>query len=445
MEIPTYHGKGWFGFASEIIENIAENTQALEEEYGDFYRVKGLAKPFYAIFRPSIIKYVLQTNAKNYKKSIAYDQLKIALGNGLVTSEGDFWRKQRRMAQPAFYKERLVALFDMMAAISTDYVQDLEAKLETNKSLEISQEMMTVTADIALQTLFSANDYGNQEEMYRIMVSVQEYVIKRVNQPFKIPLQYINGNHRQFLREKAVFDDLIYRVIQERRSSKEQRNDLLAMLLDATDVDTGEGMSDEQLRDEAITIFSAGHETSANALSWTLYLLSQQPEIAAKIRAEANEVFGDKVPSFQDLHRLNYTKQVVEEGMRLYPPAHALGRENLSDDVLDGVPVAKGSVAFINIYALHRSPKYWEEPERFNPDRFAPEQVKARPKLTYMPFGAGARMCIGNHFAMMEMQLLLAMLVQKFNFRLDESHPIETQPLITLKPKHGIKLFVNAI
>ncbi len=443
--LPVYQGKGWFGFASEIIENIAENTQALEGEYGDFYRIKRMPAPLYVVFRNSVVKHVLQTNAKNYKKSSIYDELKLALGNGLITSGGDYWRRQRRMAQPAFYKERIVALFDKMVDLSIAYVEELEQRTNPKESIEINQEMMDITANVVLDTLFSAKDYGDESELYHTMVNLQEYVIKRVNNPFSIPLQYVNGNHRQFLKEKKIFDELIYHVINERRVNKTQHNDMLNMLLDAKDADTGEGMSDLELRDEAITIFIAGHETSANTLTWTLYLLAQHPEIVEKIRAEVNTHFGDRRPTFQDLQKLQYTRQVVEEGLRLYPPAFAIGRESLAEDTIDGVTIPKGVIMFINIYALHRNPKYWEDPEVFNPDRFTPENVKSRPNLSYIPFGAGARMCIGYHFAMMQIQLLLALMAQRFNFRLKEGHPVETQPLITLRPKHGIQLFVERV
>lgn len=444
-EVPVYQGKGWFGFASEILVNIMENTQALEGEYGDFYRIKRMPLPFYVTFRPSIIKHVLQTNAKNYKKSRAYDELALALGNGLVTSSGDFWKKQRRMAQPAFHKERLKTLFESMVDISTDFVEDLRTRTNPKEAIEIGKETMQVTADIVLRTLFSSGNYGDRDKMHHLMVSAQEYIIKRIQYPFQIPLQYVNGGHQRFLKDLKMFDDIVLEVIRLRRASKERPADFLTMLLEATDIDTGEGMTDEQLRDEAITIFAAGHETSANALAWTLYLLAQHPEIVQKMRDEVNAVLGGRKASFQDLQQLTYIRQVVDEGMRLYPPAHSIGRQTLVEDMVEGTKVEKGAVVFINVYALHRSPQFWENPNAFNPERFTAERVKTRPRLHYLPFGAGARMCIGNSFAIMEMQLLLAVLVQNFNFRVDESHVIETQPLITLRPKNGIKLFLEPI
>lgn len=437
--IPLYKGKGIFGLGTDFLKNVAQFTHEKEAEMGNFYRVK-LFIPLFVTFRPDIIKHVLQTNAKNYRKSRAYDQLKLALGNGLVTSEGHFWRRQRKMAQPAFYKTRLEELFIEMSKVTDNYILNLKRRVEQEQVIEIDKEMMKVTADIVLRTLFSSDNPNETDATYKMMAEMQEYVIHRVHKPFFIPLQYINGNHRKFVKYRASFNEKIFRLIEERRQMEKHPNDLLSMLLDAKDAETGEGMTDEQLRDEAITIFSAGHETSANALAWTFHLLAQHPEVVEKLRKEEEKVLGGKTPTFNDLRQLQYHQQVIEEGMRLYPPAHAVGREAIEEDEIDGVKIPKNGVVFISIFALHRSPKYWKNPLQFNPDRFSPAQKKQRPKLTYMPFGAGARMCIGNHFAMMEMQLLLARLVRHFDFETVSDESIDFLPLITLKPKNAIPL-----
>jgi len=437
--IPLYKGKGIFGLSTDFLKNVAQFTHEKEAEMGDFYRVR-LLIPLFVAFRPDIIKHVLQTNAKNYRKSRAYTQLKLALGNGLVTSEGQFWRRQRKMAQPAFYKARLEELFIEMNKVTDSYMLDLKNRIEQKQIIDASKEMMQVTADIALRTLFSSDNPNEQESTYRMMSEMQEYVINRIHHPFQIPLQYINGNHRKFKQYRKTFNTNIFQLIEGRRRMKTRPNDLLSMLLDAKDAETGEGMTDEQLRDEAITIFSAGHDTSANALSWTLHLLAQHPEIVIKLRIEEEKVLNGQAPTFDQLRQLQYHQQVIEEGMRLYPPAHAVVREAIEEDEIEGVKIPKNAVVFISIFALHRSPKYWKNPLQFNPDRFSPEQKKQQPKLTYMPFGAGARMCIGNHFAMMEMQLLLARLIRHFDFDVVSKEPIDFIPLITLKPKNAIQL-----
>ncbi|MEM8525360.1 MAG: cytochrome P450 [Bacteroidota bacterium] len=438
-DIPLYKGKGLFGMSTDFLKNVAQFTHEKEADIGDFYRVK-LFVPLFATFRPDVIKHVLQTNAKNYRKSRAYDQLKLALGNGLVTSEGHFWRRQRRMAQPAFYKTHLEELFAEMSKVTDKYVLDLKKRVAQKQVIEIDKEMMQVTADIVLRTLFSSDNPNETDATHKMMAEMQEYVIQRVHKPFFIPLQYINGNHRKFVKYRASFNEKIFKLIEERRQMKTRPNDLLSMFLDAKDAETGEGMTDEQLRDEAITIFSAGHETSANALAWTLDLLARHPKVVERLRTEEVEVLDGKTPTFADLRQLQYHQQVIEEGMRLYPPAHAVGREAIAEDEIDGVTIPKNSVVFISIFALHRSPKYWKNPLQFDPDRFSPEEKKQRPRLTYLPFGAGARMCIGNHFAMMEMQLLLARLIRHFDFEALSDRPVDFIPLITLRPKSAIPL-----
>ncbi|MBI5915213.1 MAG: cytochrome P450, partial [Bacteroidetes bacterium] len=243
---------------------------------------------------------------------------------------------------------------------------------------------------------------------------------------------------RRFKKDMAWFDGYIYELIEARRHDPNPPNDLLTMLLAARDEDTGEAMSDRALRDEAVTLFAAGHETSATALSWTLWLLAQHPDVLQKLRDEVETVLEGRMPAFEDLRKLTYTMQVISEGMRLYPPAFAVGRQPLETDEILGVSIPKRSIMFISIAALHRDPRHWERPHDFYPEHFSPEQEKERPRLAYMPFGAGPRMCIGNHFALMEMQLLLALLVRQFDFELEKNHPVEPEPLVTLKPKHGI-------
>lgn len=436
--IKTYSEGNIITRSQEFIKNpglfIANNIK----DYGDSFRLKIPLRNIICSADPELIAHVLQTKQKNYRKSFAYRQLRIALGNGLVTSEGDFWRKQRRLAQPAFYKSQLEDLFRGMFEETEIYTQNLEKK--RGKVIDISEEMMKITARVVLRTLFSSKEDLDFDEMYKQMVGTQEYVVHRINRPFLRPFNYINGRHQRFLKDKKSFDDRIFGLINERRRTKNPPNDLLSMLLLAEDADTGERMSEQQLRDEAVTIFAAGHETSANALAWTFYLLAKHPEEMAKIRTECKQVLGDRSPSFNDLPQLKYTKQVIEEGMRLYPPAHAVGREAISDDSFKDISIEKDTIMLCSIFALHRNEKYYGQPNQFKPDRFSMEAVKSRKRGTYLPFGAGPRMCIGNHFAMMEMQLILASFIQKFAFELVDLQEPEMQALITLKPKENIHL-----
>lgn len=440
VQIPAFKSKKSWIRGKEFLLDPLNFTVEHAKTLGGFYRVPFYLRKMFVITDLEGVRHVLNTNQKNYKKSPAYNQLKQALGNGLVTSEGEFWRHQRRLAQPVFYKNQMAGLFKTMGETTKRYFDDLEKRIESNGEIDLSKEMMNITADIVLKTLFSSDNPSNQQEMYETMEIAQEYIMSRISSPHLIPFNYINGKHRKFKKALAVFDRNVMNVIKERREDPNPPADLLTMLLMAKDEDTGEGMSDKQLRDEAITLYSAGHETSANALAWTIYELAQKPEIIEKIHEEVETHLGDRLPTFENLRNLQYTKQVIEEGMRLYPPAYAVGRESIEPDEIIGYSVPRKSIIFISIYAIQRDPKYWENPEEFDPSRFEPEKVKERPRLAYLPFGAGPRMCIGNHFAMMEMQLILAIWARKFNFELDLNHPVEENPLVTLKPKYGIKM-----
>lgn len=443
ITIPNYKGKGYFARQRAFFKDPLGFTVKQSQELGDFFYSYMLFKHIFFTANPEVAQHFLQTNQKNYRKSPAYDQLKLALGNGLVTSEGEFWKKQRRLAQPAFHKKKLETLFLKMVGVTENYLQKLKRDCQKQSERNIALEMMTVTADIVLKCLFSSENENDQQQLYRTMSSSQEYIMQCIHKPLSIPWSFVNGRRRKFFQDLKVFDDVIQEMVDERRKGTDLPMDLLTMLLEASDEDTGEGMTDRQVRDEAITIFAAGHETSANALSWTLYLLTQHSEVLQKLRAEVDQVLGARSPSFSDVRALQYTLQVIEEGMRLYPPAWAVGREAIAEDEIKGQKIQAKALAFISVYALHRHPDLWPNPDKFDPDRFAPEKVKARSRWTYLPFGAGPRMCIGNNFALMEMQLVLALFVRHFDFTLLPDPPVEMQPLVTLKPRHGIKMIIK--
>lgn len=442
--IPVFKGKNPLLPGAEFLRNPFLFTIQHARKMGDFYRIPFIFRKIFVTTNLEVIAYVLQKNQKNYVKSTAYRNLKLALGNGLVTSEGDFWRRQRRLEQPAFYKNQLEGIYNTMTQVAENYYRKLRERADANETFDITQEMMGLTADIVLKTLFSADNPANTAEMYRIMVSAQDYIVHRTVSPYLIPFAYVNGKHRRFKKDMAWFNSHIYRLIEERQRQQNPPGDLLTMLLSARDEETGETMTSQQVRDEAVTLFAAGHETSSNALAWTLYLLAQHPQILQTLREEIENVLQYRTPAFDDLRKLSFAAQVIQEGMRLYPPAFAVGREPVEDDEILGEKIPAGSVVFISIGALHRDPKYWERPDEFYPAHFDPEKVKERPRLAYIPFGAGPRMCIGNHFAMMEMQLLLVMLVKHFDFKLETEHPVEAEPLITLKPKQKIHMKFSA-
>ncbi len=424
-----------------LAKNFIHFLDKNEPKYGEVWAANLGFMQLYIVSNPDAIKYILQTNHKNYIKSQSYHILKMAVGNGLVTSEGSFWRKQRRLSQPSFYKKNLESLFNDMGRTTQEFIDKLDKK--RGETLDISKEMMHLTATIVLRALFNVEQSDQLERIGEAIDWMQEYVMKYINSPWVVPLLYVNGARQKFKQERSQMDNLIYKMIEDRLASGEEKEDLLQMLMDAEDADTGEKMTKEQLRDELVTLFAAGHETSSNALASAFMLLAQHPEILAKLRAEANEVLPQQsFPTFAQLRQLTYSEQVINETMRLYPPAWALGRQAIEDDVVCGFEIKKQQNIFLSVYNLHRSEKYWDNPLEFNPERFSAEKVKARPSHHFLPFGAGPRMCIGNHFAMMEMQLILATLVQRFDFEMDAEYKLELAPLITLRPKKGIRMKV---
>lgn len=406
---------------------------------GDTFRIK-LFREFIVSRDPAFFRHILISNNKNYKKGSSSKMLNPVLGNGLVTSEGEFWLRQRRLVQPAFHRERLQELFVTMGQITSDFLDEMEA-FRGKGAVDIDAKMMGITADIALKTLFGNISNEDKMQIFHQVNRTQRYLVTRVRRPYRIPLMYVNGERTRFKTDLAYFNKLVFEFIHDRHGAKEKPNDLLQLLLDSIDEETGAQMNDQQIRDEAITMFAAGHETSATGLSWLLLELAKQPEIVEKIREES-KIF-DTVPGFEQLMKLPYTRQVVEEGLRLFPPAWTMTREALEDDNVEGQLIPKGTSVFMSVYELHRNPNIWENPLVFNPENFSSENVKNRGKYNYLPFGAGPRLCIGQQFALMEMQLILASIVKRFDFEVDPKHKVGIYPQIVLKSTNGIKLFVR--
>ncbi len=442
--IPKARFKGRFADLNAFRTDPPEHMRKCKEKFGDTFHLDLIFQKAMVTSNPEVIRHVLQTNNKNYIKDLAYRKLKLALGNGLLMNEGESWMAQRRLAQPAFYKKRLEGLFDTMVETTERFIADFEQHRGNTSSINITSEMNAVASDVALDTLLGGNRYGDNIDIQETISRAQKYIVGRIRYPWKTPMAYINGRHRRFQNDLNRFDKIIFDTIdQHRKRDMSDENHLLSMLLEARDEDTGEQMNNQQLRDELITIYVAGHETSANALSWTWYLLTQHPDIYQRLKDEVRSTLGNRRPTLADLRALPFARQVMEEAMRLYPPAWTMGREALNDDEADGYPISKGGMVFISICNMHRDERYWENPEKFDPDRFSPERTKERHRGVYIPFGLGPRMCIGNNFALMEIQLIIMMMVQHFDFELDTAHPVVPEALITLRPKHGIKVFVK--
>ncbi len=412
-------------------------------EYGPTYAsYLGGAERIIYTADPGLIQYVLQKNQKNFGKSrLQTKVLSRFAGKGLLTVEGDYWRQQRRLIQPGFHKEKLSGLVKIMLSVIDEQLDLLEAKFEKQSVVNISEEMMEMAFQIVARSLFSTHTEAQDlRDLSDNITDIQRFVIKQVRQPFKIPWYYLSGQFRSADQTAVHTKKILQEFIDFRRRETGEHHDLLDMLLSARYEDTGEGMTDTQLVDESLIFFSAGHETSANALAWTWYLLAQHPEVITKIKAEINDVLGDRPPGFMDLPNLSYTMQVVQESLRLYPPAWIMDRIALSDDEYEGVKIPKGTMIFPFIYGVHRLPDYWENPDEFNPDRFDKSKMKERPAFSYLPFGGGPRMCIGVNFAYMEMQLVLIQTLRRMSFQLVNKEDVIPQPLITLRAAKGIKM-----
>jgi cytochrome P450 len=403
-------------------------------EYGDVVSFRIGLKKVILLNHPDLIETVLVTESRNFIKHYVTRLLRPTLGNGLLMSEGDFWLRQRRLMQPAFHKSRIAAYGDIMVA----YTRRLLDRWQDGATLDMHKEMMRLTLEIVAKALFDADVAGKASDVGEALEVAMANFIRRWKSLYPMPAWVPTPGNLRTRRAVRRLDEIIYGFIRERRASGAERGDLLSILLHARDEDDGSRMTDRQLRDEAMTLFLAGHETTANALSWTWYLLAEHPEAEARLLAELEAVLGGRAPTVADLPRLRYTEMVVTESMRVYPPVYAFGREAVQPCMLGGYDIPAGMTVFMSQWLMHRDPRYFDRPEEFRPERWADGLARRLPKFAYFPFGGGPRLCIGNTFAMMEAVLLLATMVPRFRFRLAPGHPVVPLTTVTLRPAHGL-------
>ena len=437
------------GGPREIMEGIQERPlEFLLEavtQHGDALEFDLMVRRFVLLNSPEHVYHTLIANRANYvKKTRGYTALKLVLGNGLVTSEGDFWKRQRRIAQPAFHRRKLAGLGDVMTRCTEDTLERWRPMIGTGESLDVSAEMMALTLEIVCETLLGVRSRSGQAEQIAHAIDVgMEHIVKRTRSILNVPEFIPTPRNLRFKRAVKTLDDIVLGIIEERRRSPEARhhNDLLAMFMESRDAETGEQMDDEQLRDEVMTMFLAGHETTAMNLTWTLYLLSQHPQVLRRLQDELDDALGGRTPGFEDLARLPYLEMVLKESMRLYPPVPMLARTSVEDDVVPGgYRVPAESYVLICQYTTHRSASLWENPERFDPERFTEENLAKVPKWAWYPFSVGQRKCIGDGFAMMEARLVLATLLQEALPVLVPGHSVEFDVQVTLRPRHGMMM-----
>jgi cytochrome P450 len=414
--------------------------QRLARDYGDLVYFRVGPQDVFLLNHPESIQNVLVTHQRNFMKGRGLERAKVFLGEGLLTSEGEFHRRQRRLAQPAFHKQRVAGYGTIMA----EYAVRTREHWQEGATVDVAQEMMRLTLAIVGKTLFDADVEAEATEVGVALTTVMEGW-SRLMSPFydllrRLPLPSNRRTEQGCDRLNAT----VLRLISDRRASGEDRGDLLSMLLLAQDEegDSG-GMTDQQVRDEAMTLFLAGHETTANALTWTWYLLAQHPAVESQLHAELDAVLAGRVPTTEDVPQLRYTRMVLAESMRLYPPAWVIGRRVLNDYEILPYTIPANSLLLMSPYVMHRDPRYFPDASVFDPQRWTPEAQAERPKFSYFPFGGGPRQCIGEAFAWMEGVLLLAILAQHWQLRLVPGHPVEPRPLITLRPKYGMRMVLE--
>jgi cytochrome P450 len=405
------------------------------QEHGDVVRLRFMGQTFYLLSHPDLIEYVLVENNRNFTKTRILRRNRRLLGEGLLTSEGGFWRRQRRLAQPAFHRKRVAAYGEVMVAFterSLDGWRDGE-------TIDLHEEMMRLTLEIVAKCLFDADVGSEAKDVGSAMkVALEDFSSQR--SLIRIPKSIPTPHNLRFERAARRLEGIVRTIIEERRKSgDEDRGDLLSMLMLA-EGESGERMTDKQLRDEVMTLFLAGHETTANALTWTLWLLSLNAAAEVGLVEELGRVLGGRAPTVADLSNLPYVERVIKESMRLYPPAWVMGREAIGECEVGGYRMPAGTTALISQWVVHRDPRYHHDPQRFDPDRWTAEYEEALPRFAYFPFGGGPRQCIGAGFAMTEARLILATVAQRFTMELAPGQRVEPYPSITLRPKEGIRM-----
>lgn len=413
--------------------------RSVAQQYGDVSKFKFVTDDIYLINHPDLVKEILTKKSDNYtKNTLSFKVVKVVLGESTFTAMGDVWRRKRRLVQPSYQKRRIAALSTTITDTIAEMLEEWEVACDKKQTLSAAREMMQVTLKVVVKSLFStALSKEETQTVANVFTPLLDATNKRISNPFqwvyRLPLAS-NKTYRKYIDE---LDTIIFRIIRDRRKMTEPPMDLLQMLMDAQDEETGEPLTDEELRDEVMTVFIAGHETTANAMSWLWVLLAKHPEVREKVAAEVAEVLGDRTPTPADFPQLAYSLKVFKETMRLYPPVPVLPRKAEEDDTLGDYFIEAGSRILFSPYLLHRHPDFWENPEVFDPHRFDKEAEIKQHSFAYLPFGGGSRICIGNNFAMMEAIFITAMATQRFKIHITDTN---VEPLISLttRPKGGV-------
>jgi cytochrome P450 len=408
--------------------------------YGDVVPIRVPRRQLVLLSHPDLIEEVLTARVRHTTKTVLLRMLRPVLGDGLLLNEGEPWLRQRRLIQPAFHRVRIAAYGDVMAG----YADRAMAEWKDGQTRDVHADMMAVTQAIVAKTLFDADVSDAAWDVGQALHVLMEDFSQRRTRLFELPSFVPTPGRRRARRAVERLNRLVYDIIAARRASGEDRGDLLSLLLHAQDADDGSRMTDRQVRDEIMTLFLAGHETTAVSLSWTWYLLAQHPEVEARLIEELRSVLGGRLPTVADLPRLRYTEMVVTESMRLYPPAYTITRRVAEPCEVGGHPIPRETVLVMSQWVVHRDARWFDEPAAFHPDRWENDLAKRLPRYAYFPFGGGPRLCIGNTFAMMEATLLLATIAQRFRFSLAPGASVKPMLSVTLRPADGIRMMLSA-
>ena len=440
--VPQVKGDFLLGNLRQMIANPLQAFYDWQQDYGDLVSFRLATRQFYLFSHPKLVEQALIRQSDVFVKIYNPEKptgLALVLGQGLVTSQGDLWQRQRRLMQPVFQRSNVITLLPQMVTAGNNML-DRWRQLGEGAQINLSSEMMRLTLEVITQTMFSTTVLDKIEQIAPSLETLLRYAAKTIANPFTLPLYVPTPPNRKFKQALGVIDDVIYGIINQRRATPSKQSDLLDMLLKACDDNSDEKMTDRQIRDEVITIFSAGHETTANLLSWTLYLLARHPDVLTKLREELDGLLQGKIPNAEDLQQLTYTRAILSESMRLRPPASFLLRKVNKDTEVDGYFLKAGRPAIFSIFNLHHHAEFWSQPEQFDPERFLVSQNR---RYSFIPFGTGERICIGSHFALMESQLLLSMIVQHCDLQLLDPNEVEIEMAITLRPKGGIPVRIK--
>jgi len=414
-------------------------------QYGDVVYLRLGRRPAYFLSHPEPIAHVLQTHHRNYRKSPLVAPLRPFLGTGLATSDGDLWRRQRRLIQPAFHRQQIATFTGIVTEATAALLERWHARPSPAAPVDLLPEMMHLTGTIIVKALFGTtlrDPTGTLLDDFRVVTA---YSLRRLLALTAWSAHVPTPKRRRYRQALRHLEATVWHIIDTRRRSPTRPHDLLSRLLDAHDPETGARMPDQQLRDEVMTLFFAGHETTGLALTWTWYLLATHPEAAARVRRELATVLQGRAPTARDLPALRYTRMVLQEALRLYPPSWILSRVPIADDVIGGYHVPAGTTVLFSPYVTHRHPRFWEHPAQFDPERFAPERVTDRPRFAYFPFSGGPRQCIGEPFALMEAQCILAMIAQRYQLALRPGHQVTPAAVLTLRPRGGLPMTLHAL